>query len=184
MGNNFCFRAKSLRTPSNMFVVNLAFCDFIMMLKSPIFLYNTFHKGYAAGHIGCQIFAFVGSLSGIGAGMTNAFIAYDRYSTITSPFEKRLTKTKAFVMILFIWCYTIPWAVLPLLEIWSRFVPGILRQNRKHCAPIFSFRGFSNVMHFRLFDGYIRQSRFCSNDFYVFLRHTTNFNYIFLHTNR
>lgn len=96
------------------------------MLKAPIFLYNTFHKGFAAGHVGCQIFAFVGSLSGIGAGMTNAFIAYDRCSTITCPFERKLTKTKAFVMILFIWCYTIPWAVLPLLEIWSRFVPGIL----------------------------------------------------------
>lgn len=94
------------------------------MLKAPIFMYNTLYKGFAAGHIGCQIFAFVGSLSGIGAGMTNAFIAYDRCSTITSPLDKRLTKTKAFLIILFIWSYTIPWAVLPLLEIWSRFVPG------------------------------------------------------------
>lgn len=108
-----------------MFVVNLAFCDFIMMLKAPIFIYNTLYRGFATGHIGCQIFAFVGSLSGIGAGMTNAFIAYDRCNAITCPFERKLTKTKAFVMILFIWAYTIPWAVLPLLEIWSRFVPGI-----------------------------------------------------------
>nr|APY20521.1 ultraviolet sensitive opsin [Xylobiops basilaris] len=115
--------AKSLRTPSNMFVVNLAFCDFIMMLKAPIFIYNTMHKGFATGHVGCQVFAFVGSLSGIGAGMTNAFIAYDRCTTISNPMDRKLTKVKAFVMILFIWCYTIPWAVLPLLEIWSRFVP-------------------------------------------------------------
>lgn len=134
----FC-RAKSLRTPSNMFVVNLAFCDFMMMLKSPIFLYNTFHRGYAAGHTGCQIFAFVGSLSGIGAGMTNAFIAYDRYSTITSPLERKVTRTKAFIMILFIWGYTVPWAVLPLLEVWSRFVPGIQKicNNVLHQASFF-----------------------------------------------
>lgn len=107
-----------------MFVVNLAFCDFMMMLKTPIFLYNSFLRGYAAGHLGCQIFAFMGSLSGIGAGMTNACIAYDRYNTIAKPFDAKMTKTKAFVMILCIWCYTVPWAVLPLIEVWGRFVPG------------------------------------------------------------
>ena len=36
------------------------------------------YRGYALGHTYCQIFAFIGSLSGIGAGMTNACIAYDR----------------------------------------------------------------------------------------------------------
>lgn len=76
------FSAKSLRTPSNVFVMNLAFCDFMMMLKTPIFIYNSFHKGYALGHLGCQVFALVGSLSGIGAGITNACIAYDRFVNI------------------------------------------------------------------------------------------------------
>lgn len=70
--------AKSLRTPSNVFVINLAFCDFMMMTKAPIFIYNSFNRGYALGHQGCQVFALMGALSGIGAGMTNAFIAYDR----------------------------------------------------------------------------------------------------------
>nr|QWV42726.1 ultraviolet sensitive opsin [Trox sp. CRS 2021] len=115
--------AKSLRTPSNMFVVNLAFCDFMMMAKAPIFIYNSFNKGFAAGYVGCQIFAFAGSLSGIGAGMTNACIAYDRYTTISNPLEGKLTKVKALVMIACIWTYTLPWAVLPLLEVWGRFVP-------------------------------------------------------------
>ena len=50
-----------------------------MMIKAPIFIYNSFNTGFATGHLGCQIFAFIGSLSGIGAGMTNAAIAYDRY---------------------------------------------------------------------------------------------------------
>jgi len=50
-----------------------------MMMKTPIFIYNSFNYGFATGYLGCQIFAFVGSLSGIGAGMTNAAIAYDRY---------------------------------------------------------------------------------------------------------
>ncbi|KAF2904176.1 hypothetical protein ILUMI_01996 [Ignelater luminosus] len=115
--------SKSLKTASNMFVVNLAFCDFFMMLKTPLFIYNSFHRGYATGHVGCQIFAFIGSLSGIGAGMANACIAYDRYSTISNPLEGKLTRTKALVMILFVWAYTIPWGILPLFEIWGRFVP-------------------------------------------------------------
>lgn len=71
--------AKSLRTPSNVFVINLAFCDFLMMAKTPIFIYNSFNHGYALGSTGCQIFSLVGALSGIGAAITNAFIAYDRY---------------------------------------------------------------------------------------------------------
>lgn len=71
-------RAKSLRTPSNVFVVNLALCDFMMMTKTPIFIYNSFNRGYELGILGCQIFAFIGSLSGIGAAITNACIAYDR----------------------------------------------------------------------------------------------------------
>nr|WCQ76401.1 ultraviolet sensitive opsin 1 [Byrrhus pilula] len=115
--------AKSLRTPSNMFVVNLAFCDFIMMIKTPIFIYNSFNRGFAAGYLGCQIFAFFGSLSGIGAGMTNACIAYDRYTTIAKPFDGKLTRTKALLMIVCIWAYTVPWASLPLFEIWGRYVP-------------------------------------------------------------
>lgn len=70
--------AKSLRTPSNVFVINLALCDFLMMSKTPIFIYNSFNHGYALGSAGCQVFAMVGALSGIGAAITNACIAYDR----------------------------------------------------------------------------------------------------------
>lgn len=144
----YFFRAKPLRTPSNIFVVNLAFCDFFMMLKAPIFIYNSFYRGFAAGHIGCQIFAFMGSLSGIGAGMTNACIAYDRYTTIANPLDGKLTRTKAVFMTLLVWMYTIPWGVLPLLEIWGRFVPGLLNlllvfnKFKNVCC-----RRFSNVLY-------------------------------------
>nr|ANN11843.1 ultraviolet wavelength sensitive opsin 2 [Steraspis amplipennis]APY20666.1 ultraviolet sensitive opsin 2 [Steraspis amplipennis] len=143
--------AKSLRTPSNMFIVNLAFCDFMMMLKAPIFIYNSFQRGFATGFLGCQIFSVMGTLSGIGAGMTNACIAYDRYHTIANPLEGKLTRTKALVMVLFVWMYTIPWAVMPLFEIWGRFAPeGFLTQcsfdylmntfdNRMFVAVLFTF---------------------------------------------
>ncbi|XP_055689643.1 opsin, ultraviolet-sensitive-like [Lutzomyia longipalpis] len=115
--------APSLRTPSNVFVVNLALCDFMMMLKAPIFIYNSFNRGFATGVLGCQIFAAMGSLSGIGAGMTNACIAYDRFNVITRPFHAKMTRLKAILIVLLVWGYTIPWTVLPLMELWGRFVP-------------------------------------------------------------
>lgn len=118
----FC-SAKSLRTPSNMFVVNLALCDFFMMLKAPIFIYNSFYTGFALGHLGCQIFAFIGSLSGIAAGMTNAAIAYDRYSTIAHPLDGKLSRGQVMLFVAVIWIYTLPWALMPLMEVWGRFVP-------------------------------------------------------------
>lgn len=120
------FSAKSLRTASNMFVVNLAFFDFIMMLKAPFFIYNSFKQGFASGMLGCKLFAMMGSISGIGAGMTNACIAYDRYTTITRPFDGKVTRTKALIMILFVWIYTLPWTFMPMFEVWGRFVPGII----------------------------------------------------------
>nr|APY20676.1 ultraviolet sensitive opsin 1 [Xanthostigma xanthostigma] len=115
--------AKALRTPSNMFVVNLAICDFFMMVKTPLFIYNSFHRGYALGHLGCQTFALIGALTGISAALTNACIAYDRYTTIAKPFDGKLSRTKALCMVLFVWLYALPWGLLPLLEIWGRFVP-------------------------------------------------------------
>lgn len=93
------------------------------MSKAPLFIYNSFMRGYVTGHVGCQIYAFIGSLSGIGAGMTNAFIAYDRYNTIARPFKGKMVRTKSVVIVGFIWLYTIPCTVLPLLEVWGRFVP-------------------------------------------------------------
>nr|QWV42667.1 ultraviolet sensitive opsin 2 [Mordella sp. CRS 2021] len=113
--------AKPLRTASNMFVVNLAIFDFLIMASFPIFLYNTFQRGYAVGFAGCQAYAFMGSIAGIGAGMTNACIAYDRYTTITSPLDGKLNRTKALILVILVWLYTIPWSVMPLLEIWGRF---------------------------------------------------------------
>ncbi|KAL1129078.1 hypothetical protein AAG570_013609, partial [Ranatra chinensis] len=118
----FC-SAKALRTPSNIFVVNLAICDFLMMSKTPIFIFNSFSLGFATGHVGCQIFGLVGSFSGIGAGATNAVIAYDRYRTIAKPFAPKMSKVKAVLFLALIWAYVTPWALMPFFQQWSRFVP-------------------------------------------------------------
>lgn len=118
------FSAKSLRTPSNILVVNLAICDFFMMAKTPVFIYNSFSQGYAMGHLGCQIYGVIGSYTGIGTSTTNAFIAYDRYNVITRPMEGKMTMGKGLCMALFIWIYATPWSLAPAFEVWGKFVPG------------------------------------------------------------
>ncbi|KAK7063127.1 Melanopsin [Halocaridina rubra] len=115
--------AKSLRTPSNMFVINLAILDFIMMLKTPVFIVNSFNEGPIWGKTGCDTFALMGSYSGIAGAMTNAAIAYDRYKTIAKPFEAKMSRGTAFMMVLGIWAYASPWCLLPLFGIWGRYVP-------------------------------------------------------------
>nr|WIU64933.1 UVS opsin [Gonodactylaceus falcatus] len=115
--------AKSLRTPSNMFVINLAVLDFIMMVKTPIFIINSFNEGPIWGKTGCDVFALLGNYSGIGGAMTNAAIAYDRYKTIAKPFEGKMTHGKALIIVLGTWLYASPWCILPLLDIWGRYVP-------------------------------------------------------------
>uniref|UniRef100_A0A1A9W4B3 G-protein coupled receptors family 1 profile domain-containing protein n=1 Tax=Glossina brevipalpis TaxID=37001 RepID=A0A1A9W4B3_9MUSC len=116
--------AKSLRTPSNILVINLAICDFLMMIKTPIFIYNSFMRGFALGNLGCQIFGIIGSYTGIGASATNAFIAYDRYNVITRPLEGKMTQGKALLMVIFIYLYATPFVVACATESWGRFVPG------------------------------------------------------------
>ncbi|XP_058797459.1 opsin, ultraviolet-sensitive isoform X2 [Phymastichus coffea] len=118
----FC-SAKSLRTPSNIFVVNLAILDFMMMMKTPIFIYNSFNTGFALGHLGCEIFGVMGTISGMGAGMTNAAIAYDRYSTIARPLDGKLSRGQVIMLVTLIWTYVLPWALMPLLGVWGRFAP-------------------------------------------------------------
>jgi r-opsin len=62
-----------------MLVVNLAICDFIMMLKTPIMILNSYNEGPIWGKFGCDIFGLMGAYSGIGASLSNAAIAYDRH---------------------------------------------------------------------------------------------------------
>ncbi|XP_017482166.1 PREDICTED: opsin Rh3-like [Rhagoletis zephyria] len=116
--------AKSLRTPSNILVINLAICDFFMMLKTPVFIYNSFHRGFALGNFGCQVYGILGAYTGIGASTTNAFIAYDRYNVITKPMEGKMTHGKAITMIMFVYLYATPFVVGCVTETWGRFVPG------------------------------------------------------------
>jgi r-opsin len=66
-------------TASNMLIVNLALFDMVMLVELPMLIVNSFVERILGGEIACQIYATLGSVSGIGSAITNAAIAYDRY---------------------------------------------------------------------------------------------------------
>lgn len=47
-----CCRCRSLRTPGNILVANLALSDFFMLAKTPVFIFNSFNLGPALGKTG------------------------------------------------------------------------------------------------------------------------------------
>ncbi|XP_038216351.1 opsin-3-like [Zerene cesonia] len=114
--------SKSLRTPSNMFVINLAIFDLAMMGEMPHLIMNSFYQRMLGYELGCDIYAVLGSLSGIGGSITNAVIAYDRYKTISSPIDGRINRAQATLLVICTWLYALPFTVFPLTKTWGRFV--------------------------------------------------------------
>ncbi|KAF0025614.1 hypothetical protein F2P81_022495 [Scophthalmus maximus] len=74
----FC-RSRGLRTPSNIFIINLAVTDFLMCFtQTPVFFITSMHKRWIFGKKGCELYAFCGALFGICSMMTLMVIALDR----------------------------------------------------------------------------------------------------------
>nr|AAD34223.1 rhodopsin [Papilio glaucus] len=115
--------SKSLRSASNMFVINLAVFDLMMMIEMPLLIANSFYQHPIGFQLGCDIYAVLGSISGIGGAITNAVIAFDRYKTISCPLDGRINKVQASLLIVFTWFWSLPFTILPALKVWGRFVP-------------------------------------------------------------
>ncbi|KAK0161652.1 hypothetical protein PV327_008071 [Microctonus hyperodae] len=115
--------SKSLKTPSNFFVINLALFDILMMIEMPMLIINSFLERPIGWQIGCDIYAALGSVSGIGSAINNAAIAYDRYKTISCPIDGRLNGKQAAVIIALTWFWSMPFTILPMTQVWGRFAP-------------------------------------------------------------
>nr|BAQ54697.1 opsin, rhodopsin-7 like [Sympetrum frequens] len=119
----FC-RCKSLRTPANILVMNLAVSDCFMLLKMPIFIYNSIYLGPALGAFGCQVYGFLGGLTGTTSIATLAAIALDRYFVVLYPLEplKVPTRSRARACVLLAWTYGAVFSSMPLFGI-NQYVP-------------------------------------------------------------
>ncbi|XP_012261693.1 rhodopsin-like isoform X2 [Athalia rosae] len=114
----------SLRTPSNLLVVNLAFSDFLMMMiMSPPMVINCYFETWVLGTLMCDVYAMVGSLCGCASIWTMTAIALDRYNVIVKGMSGTpFTIKKAILEILLIWLFGFVWSILPMVG-WNRYVP-------------------------------------------------------------
>ncbi|XP_038216352.1 opsin-3-like [Zerene cesonia] len=115
--------SKSLRSASNMFIINLAIFDLTMMCEMPHLIVNSFYQRMLGNQLGCDIYSVFGSLSGIGGAITNAVIAYDRYKTISCPIDGRINRVQACILITITWLYALPFTIVPMTGAWGRYVP-------------------------------------------------------------
>uniref|UniRef100_A0A8C7U7G7 Opsin 4a (melanopsin) n=1 Tax=Oncorhynchus mykiss TaxID=8022 RepID=A0A8C7U7G7_ONCMY len=122
-------RSRSLRTPANMFIINLAITDLLMCLtQAPIFFTTSMHKRWIFGEKGCELYAFCGALFGICSMITLMVIAVDRYFVITRPLASIgvLSKKRAQLILMAAWVYSLGWSLPPFFG-WSAYVPeGLL----------------------------------------------------------
>ncbi|CAG0883900.1 unnamed protein product [Darwinula stevensoni] len=119
-------RCPSLQTCSNCLVGSLALADFLMMLKSPIFIVQSFHQGPTLGSLGCQVFGAMGSLSGFAAIWSVTAISVHRYLVFEDPFDKRkrFGRIGTAGVIACIWSSSALITVAPFVG-FSRYVPEV-----------------------------------------------------------
>uniref|UniRef100_A0A9J8CS88 Opsin 4b n=2 Tax=Cyprinus carpio TaxID=7962 RepID=A0A9J8CS88_CYPCA len=124
----FC-KSRSLRTPANMFIINLAVTDFLMCVtQTPIFFTTSLHKRWIFGEKGCELYAFCGALFGICSMITLMIIAVDRYFVITRPLASIgvMSRKRALLILSAAWAYSMGWSLPPFFG-WSAYVPeGLL----------------------------------------------------------
>nr|BAQ54770.1 opsin, long-wavelength sensitive type [Macromia amphigena] len=115
---------KSLRTPSNLLVVNLAFSDFLMMVSMcPMMVINCYYETWVFGPLMCQIYGMCGSLFGCASIWTMVTIAFDRYNVIVKGLSADpMTNKKAMTWIFLVWVHALVWTLMPFFG-WNRYVP-------------------------------------------------------------
>ncbi|CAL1528992.1 unnamed protein product [Lymnaea stagnalis] len=117
---------KSLRTPSNMFVVNLSMSDFIfsIIMGFPLMTISCFNRRWIFGKVACELYGLVGGIFGLMSINTLAVIAFDRYTVIARPIKasRSLSYRKAFIMLVFVWCWSTTWTIPPLFG-WGAYIP-------------------------------------------------------------
>ncbi|KAG5890412.1 hypothetical protein JTB14_017633 [Gonioctena quinquepunctata] len=110
-------RCKSLRTPANTLIVNLAVSDGLMTLKAPIFIFNCVKRGPALGDKACRVYGFLGGLTGTLSIITLSVISFDRYFVIRYPLKRNFSDIRIKICLVIAWLYGTLFAIIPTLDI-------------------------------------------------------------------
>ncbi|XP_070183538.1 rhodopsin-like [Littorina saxatilis] len=117
-------RFRSLRTSSNLLVVNLAVGDLLMCaVDFPLFVAASFLQGWPFGKTICQAYGFLTAAAGLVTINTLAVISFDRYRSVSrrlNPCHSRPTRATLGAAVS-VWLYSIPWALAPALG-WGQYV--------------------------------------------------------------
>lgn len=112
---------KSLRTPANLLVINLAISDFgIMITNTPMMGINLYFETWVLGPMMCDIYAGLGSAFGCSSIWSMCMISLDRYQVIVKGMAGRpMTIPLALGKIAYIWFMSSIWCLAPAFG-WSR----------------------------------------------------------------
>ncbi|KAK3893377.1 hypothetical protein Pcinc_002810 [Petrolisthes cinctipes] len=144
----FCC-TRSLRSGTNLLVINLAFSDLCMVISQfPFLVCNCFSQAWVMGPFVCELYGFCGALFGTMSIINLAVIAYDRYRAILSPFGgTQLSMRRAGLWLLLIWVYSGGWCALPFFG-WNQYVlEGLLTSTPLLHSPSFSSPSLSLLLH-------------------------------------
>ncbi|CAL8259036.1 unnamed protein product [Lota lota] len=122
-------KSRSLRTPANMFILNMAAADLMMCVtQTPIFFITSMHRRWIFGEKACELYAFSGAVFGICSMLTLTLIAAERFFVITRPLASIgvLSRRRAGLVLMGAWLYSLAWSLPPFFG-WSAYVPeGLL----------------------------------------------------------
>jgi len=122
-------KTSTLRTPSNMFIVNLAFSDLCMITTQglPVGIGIFISRYWPYGVFACKLYGCLGAIFGTCALMNMILIGYDRYNVIVKGFSGvKITKGKAAFFLLILWVYTIGVCVPPFFGWGAYAAEGLL----------------------------------------------------------
>ncbi|RUS72711.1 hypothetical protein EGW08_019532 [Elysia chlorotica] len=117
MLTNSPWEHATLRTSSNLLIMNLTIADFLMGVTDlPVFAIASLKGCWHLGFTGCQVYGLSTGVFGLVTIHTLAVIAIDRYVAVVRTLNprNRMPKSTSVIIIVIIWSFSIFWSVLPL----------------------------------------------------------------------
>uniref|UniRef100_A0A8C5RMN1 Opsin-3 n=1 Tax=Laticauda laticaudata TaxID=8630 RepID=A0A8C5RMN1_LATLA len=110
---------KRLRTPANLFLVNISLSDLLVSFFGLSFTFlSCLRNGWARDEAGCVWDGFSNSLFGIVSLMTLTVLAYERYIRVVHA--RVIDFSWSWRAITYIWLYSLAWTGAPLLG-WNHY---------------------------------------------------------------
>ncbi|KAJ4433465.1 hypothetical protein ANN_15768 [Periplaneta americana] len=97
-------RHRSIRTPTNLLIANMAVADLVTLLIMPwVFLCMDCFQNYILGEIGCKAQGFVECFLLLTGVLNLVAVSYDRLTAIVTPLEARLTVHGTHIIMVSTW---------------------------------------------------------------------------------